>query len=41
MVQMGDTAAVERVMFNLNGVFVFNSKMIITYVDNNTIHHSY
>lgn len=29
MVQMGDNAAVERVMFNLNGVFLFNSKMII------------
>ena len=33
MVQLADTLQVERAINNLTGVEVFNSKLIVTYVD--------
>ncbi|XP_052275971.1 heterogeneous nuclear ribonucleoprotein L-like isoform X2 [Dreissena polymorpha] len=30
MIQMGDSSSVERAIFNLNGVFAFESKLVVT-----------
>jgi hypothetical protein len=40
MVQMGDGMAVERAMYNLNGVELFGKKLNLTYVCVRSFNHT-